>query len=155
MSATPLFVPAETGPMFWGPGDSYTFLVTGVQSNGAYFVLEAVVPPGGGPPPHIHRREHEAFYLLEGTLSLTVDGQTIRAARGDFAHIPKGTVHSFRNDGDRRARMLVIFSPAGMESYMQEVFEPAQDRLAAPPPVTDALIARMLAAAEKHGVEFP
>lgn len=151
---TPWFVAVDTGPAFWGPGDRYTFLVTGAQSEGAYFILEALVPPGGGPPPHIHRCEHESFYLLEGTISLTVGGQTIRASKGDFAHIPRGTVHTFRNDGETAARMLVVFSPAGMEKYMEEVFEPVRDRSAAPPPVTETLVARMIAAADKHGVEF-
>jgi quercetin dioxygenase-like cupin family protein len=150
----PRFVAADSGPSFWGPGDRYTFLVTGAQSEGAYFILEAFVPPGGGPPPHIHRREHESFYLLEGTVCLTVGGQSIRASKGDFVHIPRGTVHTFRNEGETVARMLVVFSPAGMEKYMEEVFEPVRDRSAAPPPVTEALIARMVAAADKHGVEF-
>ena len=150
----PRYVAADTGPAFWGPGDRYTFLVTGAQSDGTYFILEALVPPGGGPPPHIHRREHESFYLLDGTVSLTVAGRTIRASKGDFAHIPRGTVHTFRNEGETMARMLVVFSPAGMEKYMEEVFEPVGDRSAAPPPVTEVLIARMVAGAEKHGVEF-
>jgi len=151
---TPRLVAADTGPAFWGPGDRYTFLVTGAQSDGAYFTLEALVPPRGGPPPHLHRREHESFYLLEGTVSLTVGNQTIRASKGDFVHIPRGTLHTFRDDGETVARMLVVFSPAGMEKYMEEVFEPVRDRSAAPPAVTEALIARMMAAADKHGVEF-
>ena len=46
------YVPAGTGPMYWGPGDKVTFLVTGAQSGGACFILEAMAPPGGGPPPH-------------------------------------------------------------------------------------------------------
>ncbi len=55
---------AGTGPGFWGPGDRYTFLVTGEESGGAYFVMEAWVPSGGGPGPHIHTREDETFYVL-------------------------------------------------------------------------------------------
>ena len=51
--------PVATGPAFWGPGDHYTFLVTGEESGGAYFAMEALVPPGGGPPPHSHTREDE------------------------------------------------------------------------------------------------
>ena len=47
---------AGTGRAFWGPGDMYTFLVTGEQTGGAYFVMAALVPPGGGPPPHIGRK---------------------------------------------------------------------------------------------------
>jgi quercetin dioxygenase-like cupin family protein len=59
-------VSAGTGRAFRGPGDMYTFLVTGEQTGGAYFVMEALVPPGGGPPPHIHRNEDETFTSLKG-----------------------------------------------------------------------------------------
>lgn len=58
----------------------------------------------------------EAFYLLEGTITLTAGDQMIRARKGDFAHLPKGTVHSLHHDGGADARMLLIFSPAGMEA---------------------------------------
>jgi hypothetical protein len=51
-----LYRPTGTGETFLGPGDLYQFLVTGAESGGAYFAMEAYVPPGGGPPPHIHRR---------------------------------------------------------------------------------------------------
>ncbi len=44
--------PASTGFMYWGPGDSYTVLVTGEQSGGSYFMIDCLVPSGGGPPPH-------------------------------------------------------------------------------------------------------
>ena len=52
--------PAATGPVYWGPGDHYTFLVTGEESGGAYFAMEALAARGG-PPPHVHRREDETF----------------------------------------------------------------------------------------------
>lgn len=92
--------------------------------------------------------------MLEGTVSLTVGRRTLRASKGDFAHIPLGTVHAFRNDGETVARMLVVFSPAGFENFMKEAFDPVQDRSAAPPFITEAMIARMVAAAAKHGVEL-
>jgi hypothetical protein len=57
LSHSPLFRPAGAGAVFVGPGDLYRFLVTGAESGGAYFAMEAYVPPGGGPPPHIHRNE--------------------------------------------------------------------------------------------------
>src|SRR5262245_6096675 len=147
-------VPAGTGPAYWGPGDRYTFLVTGEQSGGAYFIMEGLVPPGGGAPPHVHSREEEAFYVLEGTLELTLGEQTLAVSTGDFAHVPRGTIHSFRNTGTRTARMLVICSPAGLEKYFQEVFEPVKDRSAAPPPLTEAFFARLLAAAPKYGLKL-
>jgi hypothetical protein len=61
---------AGTGPSFWGPGDRYTFLVTGEESGGAYFAMEAFVPPGGGPGPHVHTREPAG---IEGFFEETLD----------------------------------------------------------------------------------
>ncbi len=147
-------VVADTGFMYWGPGDSYTILVTGAQSGGAYFMLECRVPPGGGPPPHIHEREDEAFFLLQGTVTLTVSGQTIVAKQGDFAHIPRRAVHTFRNDGTETVRMLAIFSPAGMEGWFAEAYREAPDRTATPPPPSPEMLERMVAAAPKYGVVF-
>ncbi|MFB3906283.1 MAG: cupin domain-containing protein [Acidobacteriota bacterium] len=112
-------VHADTGPSFWGPGDRYTFLVTGAQSGGAYFIMEAIVPPGGGPPPHIHRREEESFYVLEGQLDIRVGNEVFQASAGDFAHTPRDTVHGFRNVGTDKARLLLIFSPEGLEGILR------------------------------------
>src|SRR5438045_9381912 len=98
------YVPAGTGPTYWGPGDRVTFLVTGAQSGGACFIFEVMVPPGGGPPPHIHGCEDESFYVLEGTLTVQAGGRTYQASPGDFVHLPRGTAHSFRNDGQVAAK---------------------------------------------------
>ncbi len=147
-------LPADTGPCYWGPGDRYTFLVTGAQTNGAYFIMEAIIPLGGGPPLHIHHREEESFYLLEGTLDITLGEKKLKATNGDFVQIPRGMVHAFRNAGSATARMLLFFSPAGMDKYFEEVLEPVHDRSAAVPAVTDGLIARMMGAGQKHGIEF-
>ena len=145
---------ADTGPCFCGPGDRYTFLVTGAQSNGAYFIMEGIIPPGGGPPPHIHHREEECFYLLEGTLEITLGEKKFNAAIGDFIQIPRGTVHKFHNLGSTIARMLLLFSPAGMDKYFEETLESVQDRSAAIPPISAAVIARLINAGPKHGLEF-
>jgi quercetin dioxygenase-like cupin family protein len=116
--------------------------------------MEAIIPPGGGPPLHIHHREQESFYLLKGTLDITLGEKKLRATTGDFVQIPRGAVHAFRNAGSTTARMLLFFSPAGMENYFESVLEPVQNRSAAIPPVTHALIARMVGAGPKHGIEF-
>jgi len=147
-------VPADTGPSYWGPGDRYTFLVTGEQSDGAYFIMEAIVPPGGGPPPHIHRREQESFYVLEGSLDITIEDKVVPASTGDFVHIACGTVHGFRNTGTDTARVLLIFSPGGIERFFEETLEPVHDRSAAPPANMDAVVARYVEAAPRHGLEF-
>ena len=58
-------------------GDVCRFLATGEGTNGRYAVWEAVVPRGGGPPPHVHSREEEGFYVLEGEIAFTVNGEKI------------------------------------------------------------------------------
>ncbi len=150
----PLHVSADTGPAFWGPGDRYTFLVTGAQSDGAYFIMEALVPPDGGPPPHIHLREQESFYLLDGTLDIQMGDTVVQASRGDFVHIPCGTVHCFRNTGQNTARMLLIFSPGGIERFFEETLEPVVERTVPQPANMDAVVARYVEAAPRHGLQF-
>jgi quercetin dioxygenase-like cupin family protein len=143
--------------MYCGPGDRVSFLVTGEESHGDCFIVEGMAAPGGGPPPHIHQFEDESFFMLEGSATFQADGQTIYANPGDFIHIPRGTVHSFRNDGTVPARALVIISPAGptgMQQFFEESFYPTTDRSAPPPLVTEALGKRMMAAAAKNGLEF-
>ena len=151
------YVPARTGPMYCGPGDRVTFLVTGAESNGGCFIIEGMAPPGGGPPPHIHHFEDESFYILEGTATFQAGGQTIHAKPGDFIHIPRGTVHSLRNDGKVPARALIVISPAGpagMQRFFEESFYPTTDRSASPPPITEELVRRMTAPAARNGMEL-
>src|SRR3954469_4908040 len=82
-------------------GDVYRFLATGEDTNGKYANWEAIVPPGGGPPPHVHSREEEGFYILEGEITLTVDGKRSVATAGMFANLPVSSLHSFKNETDR------------------------------------------------------
>jgi quercetin dioxygenase-like cupin family protein len=151
------YVPAGTGPMYCGPGDRVSFLVTGAESHGGCLIVEGLLAPGGGPPPHFHHFEDESFYMLEGTATFEAGGQTIHAKAGDFIHIPRGTVHSLRNDGTAPARALVVISPAGptgMQQFFEESFTLTTDRSAAPPLLTDELMQRMMAAAARNGMEW-
>jgi quercetin dioxygenase-like cupin family protein len=143
--------------MYCGPGDRVSFLVTGAESNGGCFIVEGLAAPGGGPPPHLHHFEDESFYVLEGTVTFQAGGQTIHAKPGDFIHIPRGTVHSLRNDGEAPARALIIISPAGpagMQQFFEEAFHPVTDHSASPPLITDEMVKRMVDAAARNGLEF-
>ena len=136
-------LPTQTGEARWVMGALFTYLVTGVESGGSYFTLIVDVGPEQGPPPHIHHREEEQFYVLDGQLTYSIGDQTFQVSTGDFIHIPRGTVHSFRN-GPRPSRLLATFAPAGIEGFFREVGHPVDDRSKAPPPVTEAMIARFL-----------
>jgi quercetin dioxygenase-like cupin family protein len=143
-----------TGPTYVGPGDLYRFLVTGDDTGGAYFAMEATVPPGGGPPPHIHRREDETFYVVEGECSILLADEWITARAGDFVNVPRGTVHCFRNQGAEAMRMIVTFTPAGIERFFEETLERLLDPTAPLPDNVDAVAARYAAAAPRYGIRF-
>src|SRR5579862_4439599 len=101
-------------------GDVYRFLATGEDTNGNYALWEALVPPGGGPPPHVHSREEEGFYVLEGEITFTVNGERVVATAGMFANMPVGTPHSFKNESTKPAKMLISVAPAGLEKMFFE-----------------------------------
>ena len=109
-----------------GAGDTYRVLASGDETDGGYFLVEAVVPPGGGPPLHMQTREEEAFYILEGEVSFYgIDGEIV-AGPGTYLNIPKGAKHRFRNNSATPARMLFFFTPAGIEGLFDDLGEMKQ-----------------------------
>lgn len=147
-------IPAGTGPSFYGPGDIYTFIVTGAQSGGTIFAVDCLLGDGGGPPSHRHLAEDELFVIQEGRISFTADGETRLVGPGDAVFVPRGTAHSYLNDGGVTARMIAAYTPAGMEGWFREVFTPVTDPTQPPPPVTAELIERMLEAGPRYNVEW-
>src|SRR6266852_1438315 len=102
-------------------GDVDRFLATGDDTHGKYAMWEAIGPPGGGPPPNVHSREEEGFYILEGEITFQIGDQRLVATAGMFANMPVGTPHSFKNESDRPAKMLISVAPAGLEKMFFEV----------------------------------
>ena len=135
-------------------GDVYRFLATGEDTNGTYALWEAIVTPGGGPPPHIHSREEEGFYILEGEITLSIGEERIVATAGMFANLPVGSLHSFKNETDRPARMLISVAPAGLEQMFFEVGVPVPAGSQIAPLPTKEEIERLLSVAPKYGLEM-
>ena len=145
--------PVATGPAYWGPGDHYTFLVTGEESGGAYFAMEALVPPGGGPPPHIQRDEDETFYLLEGHIEFRLGDETITAGPGDFVNIPRGTVHSLPTQAPRLPDGPHVHTGGHRAVVRGDAGAGPNDAVDAPDNV-DEVAARYVAASARYGLEF-
>ena len=135
-------------------GDVYRFLATGDDTDGKYALWEAIVPPGGGPPPHVHSREEEGFYILEGEITFTIDGQPLIASPGMFANMAVGTWHSFKNESGKPAKMLILVAPAGLEQMFFEVGIPVSPGTTVAAPPTKEEIERLVAAAPRYGVEI-
>ena len=135
-------------------GDAYRFLATGEDTNGKYALWEAIVPPGGGPPPHVHSREEEGFYVLEGEITLQVGDKRLVAGPGMFANMPVGTPHSFKNESGQPAKMLISIAPAGLEKMFFEFGVPLPEGSTTALPPTKDEIEKLLAVAPRYGIEI-
>ena len=154
MTNLPLIRKPNEGCTIAVVGDVYRFLAIGDDTNGKYAMWEAIVPPGGGPPPHVHSREEEAFYILEGEITFTIDDEKVVALAGMFANMPVGTPHSFKNESDQPAKMLISVAPAGLEKLFMEVGVPLTDGATTALPPTKEEIEKLLAVAPKYGIEI-
>lgn len=146
--------PGGASRCFWGPGDTYTFLVTGAESSGSMFAMDCVLGPGGGPPPHRHLAEDELFHVYEGEVEFTVEGERHVITAGGSAFIPRRSAHSYVNATAIPARMVTVYTPAGMEGWFREVCTPVSDPSLPAPAVTPELVERMLEAGPRHNVEW-
>ena len=99
-------------------GDTYTILLSGMDTAGRFTLIDMQVPPGGGPPPHRHDFE-EAFILLDGELQATFRGEKRVVRAGETVHIPANAPHQFNNASLQPVRMLCICSPAGQEEFFK------------------------------------
>lgn len=153
MRSTVEFTASAAMAPTWGVvGSVYAILAEGEQTGGQYTLVEAFVPPDGGPPPHTHTREDEAFYLLEGEMTVTIAGRPLVLTPGGFAFGPRNVEHTFRNTGRGVARMLVWITPAGLEHFFRAVGAPLRPgtREAAAP--TADQVEKLLATAPRYGL---
>ena len=135
-------------------GDINSILSSKEETDGTYSFIEAKVFPGGGPIPHIQTREHEGFYIIEGQLTFNVDGQRIEAKPGAFVNVPPNVLHSFKNETNEIAKIIIVLSPAGMEHLFVEVGLEVSDNSVEPPPFTDAQKQKLAGLASKYGMEI-
>lgn len=149
----PLLRRTDGQPRLAVAGDLYAILVDSRDTGGQYAMLDALVPPGGGPPLHVHTREDEGFYILEGEITFTIDGTRHIAGAGALVHAPRHTPHAFRNDSVKPARMLIWVTPGGFEEFFRE-FGPELPPGATPRPVTEAHIEKIVSRAPAYGVQI-
>jgi len=150
-AADPYGLAAGEGERLWIVGDTMTLKATTQTTGGSLVILENLTAPGGGPPPHVHTREDEFWFVLDGTFEIRVGDDVHTLGAGGFAFAPRGTVHNFRNVAETPSRVLIGFTPAGMEGFFRASGRPATDDGPAPP-LDDAEIARTMAAAPRYGV---
>ena len=98
-------VPPEAGKTFDVLGERVRCVLAGADTGGAYAIVEQVSQPGSGPPLHMHHREDEGFYVLEGDYEFTVGDRILRVTPGTYLFAPRGIPHIFKCVGTKPGRL--------------------------------------------------
>ena len=101
-------------------GGWLTFLAVGEQTGGAYALIETANDPGTGVLLHVHEREDETWFVLEGELTFQVGDQMFCARPGDYVFGARNVPHSYSNRSEATARALILVTPAGFEGFWRE-----------------------------------
>jgi quercetin dioxygenase-like cupin family protein len=128
----PLAVRKDEGEARWWFGALAEFKATAADTGGQMTIVEVTEHPGAEAPLHVHHRDDEGFWILEGDVTFQVGDETIHASEGDYVFGPRDIPHSFKV-GDRGCRMLFIMVPGGFEELVRATSEPARSRTLPPP----------------------
>jgi quercetin dioxygenase-like cupin family protein len=139
------------GEKIWITGDTLSFKATSAETSGAYTVIEVISLPGNGPPPHLHENEDESIYVIDGEFEILLGAKTMRAEPGAFVFVPKRTVHRFLCVGDGPGKVLLHFTPGGIEGFFREAGVPVTTDSPAPS-VDIAEIIRTEMAGKRYGL---
>ena len=143
------------GEARWWLGGLVTVKATGKDTDGRYTLVE-VLEPEGEQPLHVHHREDEGFWVLEGELTFEVGDETIKASPGSFVFGPKDVPHRYTVESGP-ARMLFLLSPAGFEEFIYATSELAKERTLPPPPEgppSEAEMEHLGTIAREYGAEL-
>jgi mannose-6-phosphate isomerase-like protein (cupin superfamily) len=115
-------------------GSVMLFKALAEQDGGDFSLMERTLPPGGRrPPPHRHTNCSEAYFVLDGLVAVTIEGEDLSVGQEEFVLVPRGTAHTFGNAGPDEARLLVIHAPAmdayfaGLDELWSRGYAPTQD----------------------------
>lgn len=139
----------------WYSGWLLTFLATGEETGGQYSLTEVTGRRNhsAAPPIHVHTREEECFYIIDGAITCYVGDEVIEVPAGAFIVLPRGVPHRYELASEE-ARLLNLCIPAGFENFYRALSEPAQELTLPPAPEGPPDVARLLAIAADHGVEI-
>jgi quercetin dioxygenase-like cupin family protein len=144
-------VPPGEGEARWWFGQLAVVKATAADTAGAYTLVEITVGPGYSTPLHVHHREDEAFWMLEGHSTFYVGEETFEAPVGTYLFGPRDVPHRWAAGPDG-ARMLYLFAPGGFEELIEAMSVPAQTLT--PPPPDLAPPENFVEIAARFGVEL-
>jgi mannose-6-phosphate isomerase-like protein (cupin superfamily) len=124
---------AGEGEARWWFGQLAVIKATAEDTGGGHTLVEITVDPGYETPLHVHHREDEGFWMIDGSATFTVGDETVEAGPGAYLFGPKDVPHKWRAGADG-ARLLYLFAPGGFEDLIRAMSEPARE-LVPPPPI--------------------
>jgi mannose-6-phosphate isomerase-like protein (cupin superfamily) len=127
----PVAVRSDEGEARWWFGALAEIKATAADTGGQMTIVEVTEHPGAEAPLHVHHRDDEGFWILEGDLTFEVGDEIIKASAGDYVFGPRDIPHRF-TVGDKGCRMLFIMVPGGMEGVIRATSEPAPTRTLPP-----------------------
>jgi mannose-6-phosphate isomerase-like protein (cupin superfamily) len=150
-SRQPYLLTRDEGESVWSLGGRFTVKLPASAAQGRYALVEAVAFRSTEPPLHVHHREDEAWYVLDGKMTFYVGAQVLQAAVGSFVFAPQGIPHTFTVDVEP-TRVLLLASPGGFEQFALDLGAPATSD--APPPDLTIPHPEVLGpVAERYGIE--
>jgi quercetin dioxygenase-like cupin family protein len=152
-AVAPIALHEGEGEALWFLGTLATVKASSETTDGRVAVIEQLALQGAGSPLHVHRREDEWFYVIEGALTFWVGGEVVDATAGSFVYGPRDIPHTFVVSSPQ-ARFLLVAEPAGFERFLRSFSEPARTREIPPPTAPPPDLAPLVAAAAEHGVEI-
>ena len=149
----PLAVSSDEGEARWWFGTLAVIKTTAAETDGQLTIVEVTSPPGFEAPLHVHHRDDEGFWILEGSVTFEVGDTTIEARAGDYIFGPRNIPHRY-TAGDSGCRMLFIMVPGGMEDIIRATSEPARSLSVPPPSDEEPDIDAIKAIVKQHGYEL-
>jgi quercetin dioxygenase-like cupin family protein len=149
----PLAVSSDEGEARWWFGTLAVIKTTAADTGGQLTIIDITNPPGLEAPLHVHHRDDEGFWILEGSATIEVGDTTIEASAGDYVFGPRDIPHRY-TVGDSGCRMLFIMVPGGMEGVVRATSVPAASLTVPPPPEEEPDIEAIKAIVKEHGYEL-
>jgi len=152
----PRFVRRDEGEARWWFGALAEIKASAADTGGQLTIIEVTEHAGAVAPLHVHHRDDEGFWILEGEVTFEVGDEIIAASAGDYVFGPRGIPHRF-TVGDQGCRMLFIMVPGGMEDLIRATSEPAASHTLPPPgeaEPTPEEIEGLKAIVKEHGYEL-
>jgi quercetin dioxygenase-like cupin family protein len=148
MDIRPYVLERDEGSAVWFLGCPTSVKATRAQTGGSFGLIEQELPPSFASPYHVHHREDERFYILDGGLTFICDQKRWKVGPGAYLFLPRNIPHGFKVEETGPAKILILVTPAGFEQFILEMSEPA------PAPAGPPDMQKLVAVAAQYGIDI-